>query len=205
VATKNPGKLVEIQAICSGLDLDLIPLSAFARPPDVVEDGLTYQENAIKKACNIAAWSGRLSLADDSGLEVATLGGQPGVYTARFGGPGLSPRERCERLLDRMRDVPAAKRQATFRCVAALADPAGYAFVRQGQCHGVIGHILQGDKGFGYDPIFFLPAMARSFAELSPQEKDLVSHRAHALRAMMPLFTALRQGRRRLAACQRGS
>jgi XTP/dITP diphosphohydrolase len=202
VATKNPGKLVEIQGICSGLDLELIPLSAFAQPPDVVEDGLTYQENAIKKAWSIAAWSGRHSLADDSGLEVAALGGQPGIYTARFGGPDLTSRERCERLLDRMRSVPEAERQATFRCVTAVADPAGYVFVRQGQCQGVIGHVLQGDKGFGYDPIFFLPKMGRSYAELSPQEKDLLSHRAHALRALIPLFTTVRYGRRRLAACQ---
>jgi XTP/dITP diphosphohydrolase len=204
VATKNPGKVVEIQGICSALDLELIPLSAFVQPPDVVEDGRTYQENAIKKAWSIAAWSGRLSLADDSGLEVAALGGQPGIHTARFGGPGLTSRERCERLLDRMRGVSEAERQATFRCVVALADPAGYVCVRQGQCHGVIGRVLQGDKGFGYDPIFFLPAMERSFAELSPREKGLVSHRAHALRALIPLFTALRYGRRRLAACQRG-
>ena len=195
VATTNPGKLVEIQGIFSGLDLEAMPLSAFSRPPEVVEDGLTYQENAIKKACSIAAWSGRLSLGDDSGLEVAALGGEPGIYTARFGGYGLTSRERCERLLDRMQGVPEAERQAAFRCAVALADPAGYVFVRQGQCQGVIGHALQGDKGFGYDPIFFVPAMGRSLAELSLQEKALVSHRAHALRALIPLFTALRHGR----------
>ena len=103
VGTKNRGTLVEIQRILSGLDLDLLPLTDFTQAPDVVEDGLTYCDNAVKKAQTIAAWSGQLTLADDSGLEVAALGGQPGVYTARFGGLGLSSRERCLYLLERLR------------------------------------------------------------------------------------------------------
>src|SRR5262245_13509450 len=106
VGTKNQGKLVEIQRILSGLDLDLLPLTDFPQAPDVVEDGLTYRDNAIKKARAVAAWSGRLTLADDSGLEVTALGGQPGIYTARFGGPGLSSRERCFYLLERLHGVP---------------------------------------------------------------------------------------------------
>ena len=99
----------------SGLDLDLLPLPDLTQAPDVVEDGLTYRDNAVKKAQTIAAWSGQLTLADDSGLEVAALGGQPGVYTARFGGPGLSYRERCLYLLERLRGVPHGQRQAVFR------------------------------------------------------------------------------------------
>jgi XTP/dITP diphosphohydrolase len=109
VGTTNSGKLIEIERILSGLDLDLRPLTDFRDAPEVVEDGLTYRDNAIKKARTIAAWSGELTLADDSGLEVAALGGEPGVHTARYGGPGLSPRERCLYLLERLRSVPDSR------------------------------------------------------------------------------------------------
>jgi XTP/dITP diphosphohydrolase len=188
VGTKNQGKLVEIQRILSGLELDLIPLSAFSQAPDVVEDGQTFRDNAIKKACTVASWSGRLTLAEDSGLEVAALGGQPGVYTARFGGPGLTSRQRCQYLLDRLQGVPDAERQAVFRCVAVLVDPTGSMIVREGCCRGKIGHTLQGDQGFGYDPLFIVPELGRTLAELSPSDKDLVSHRTQALQAMLPFF-----------------
>jgi XTP/dITP diphosphohydrolase len=192
--TKNRGKLVEIQRILSGLDLDLIALTDCPQAPDVVEDGLTYRDNAIKKARAVVAWSGRLTLAEDSGLEVIALGGQPGVYTARFGGPGLSSRERCLYLLERLRDVPEGQRQAVFRCVAVLMDPSGHMVVREGQCPGVIGHTLQGEGGFGYDPLFLLPAQGCSLAELSPEQKDSISHRAQAMRAMIPVLSSLARG-----------
>jgi XTP/dITP diphosphohydrolase len=172
----------------SALELDLIPLSAFSQAPDVVEDGLTFRENAIKKACALGAWSGRPTLAEDSGLEVTALGGQPGVYTARFGGPGLTPHQRCQHLLDRLRGVPDAERQAAFRCVAVLVDPNGSMVVREGHCRGRIGHTLQGNAGFGYDPLFIVPELGQTLAELSPRDKDLVSHRAQALQAMLPFF-----------------
>jgi XTP/dITP diphosphohydrolase len=178
----------------SGLDLELLPLTDFAQAPDVVEDGLTYRDNAIKKAQMIAAWSGRLTLADDSGLEVAALGGEPGVYTARFGGPGLSSRERCLYLLDRLRGVPDGQRQAVFRCVAVLMDPAGHLVVREGRCSGVIGHELRGEGGFGYDPLFWLPQYDCTFAELSAAQKDASSHRSQAMRALIPVLTGLAQG-----------
>jgi XTP/dITP diphosphohydrolase len=194
VGTTNRGKLVEIQRILSGLDLDLMPLTDLPQAPEVVEDGLTFRENAIKKARTVAAWSGKLTLAEDSGLEVAALGGQPGIYTARFGGPGLSSRQRCLYLLDQMRRVPDPERQAAFRCVAVLMDPAGHMAVREGRCPGVIGHELRGEGGFGYDPIFLLPEKGCSLAELSPEEKDLVSHRAEAVRAMIPILTTLARG-----------
>jgi XTP/dITP diphosphohydrolase len=192
--TKNRGKLVEIQRILSGLDLDLIALTDCPQAPDVVEDGLTYRDNAIKKARAVVAWSGQLTLAEDSGLEVIALGGQPGVYTARFGGPGLSSRERCLYLLERLRDVPEGQRQAVFRCVAVLMDPTGRMVVREGQCPGVIGHTLQGEGGFGYDPLFLLPEQGCSLAELSPEKKDSISHRAQAMRAMIPVLTSLARG-----------
>jgi XTP/dITP diphosphohydrolase len=194
VGTKNRGKLVEIQRILLGLDLDLLPLTDFTQAPDVVEDGLTYRDNAIKKARAIAAWSGQLTLAEDSGLEVTALGGQPGIYTARFGGPGLSSRERCLYLLDRLHGVPEGQRQAVFRCVAVLMDATGRMAIREGQCPGMIGHTLRGEGGFGYDPLFLLPEQGCSLAELSAEKKDLISHRAQALRSMIPVLTALARG-----------
>jgi XTP/dITP diphosphohydrolase len=194
VGTKNAGKLVEIQRIFSELDLDLIPLTDCPQAPEVVEDGLTYRANALKKARTIAAWSGQLTLAEDSGLEVAALGGQPGVYTARFGGPGLSARQRCLYLLERLRDVADGQRQAVFRCVAVLMHPSGRMVVREGCCPGVIGQRLRGEGGFGYDPLFLLPEKGCSMAELSPQEKELVSHRAQAMRGLIPVLAALAQG-----------
>jgi XTP/dITP diphosphohydrolase len=178
----------------SGLELDLLPLTDFTEAPEVVEDGLTYCDNAVKKAQTIAAWSGQLTLTDDSGLEVAALGGEPGVYTARFGGPALSPRERCLYLLDRLRGVPDGQRQAVFRCVAVLMDPAGRMAVREGRCSGVIGHDLRGEGGFGYDPLFWLPEHGCTFAELSSEQKDVSSHRAQAMRALMPVLSILAQG-----------
>jgi XTP/dITP diphosphohydrolase len=177
-----------------GLDLELHPLTAFAQAPDVVEDGLTYRDNAIKKARAIAAWSGQLTLAEDSGLEVTALGGQPGIYTARFGGPGLSSRERCLYLLHRLHGVPDAQRQAVFRCVAVLMDPTGRMVIREGQCPGMIGHALRGEGGFGYDPLFLLPEQGCSLAELSAEKKDLISHRAQAMRSLIPVLTALARG-----------
>jgi XTP/dITP diphosphohydrolase len=194
VGTKNPGKLVEILKILSGHDVDLLPLTGCSQAPDVVEDGLTYRDNAIKKARTLAAWSGRLTLAEDSGLEVAALGGQPGVYTARFGGPGLSDRERCLYLLERLRDVPDGQRQALFRCVAVLMDPAGHMVVREGRCPGAIAHDLRGEAGFGYDPLFWLPEQGCTFAELSPEQKDAISHRAQAMRGLIPVLLTLAAG-----------
>jgi XTP/dITP diphosphohydrolase len=194
VGTTNRGKLVEIQRILSGLDLDLLLLTDFTQAPDVVEDRLTYCNNAVKKAQTIAAWSGQLTLTDDSGLEVAALGGEPGIYTARFGGPGLSSRERCLYLLDRLRGVPDGQRQAVFRCVAVLMDPAGHMAVREGRCSGVIAHDLRGEGGFGYDPLFWLPEHGCTFAELSSEQKDASSHRAQAMRALIPVLTVLAQG-----------
>lgn len=195
IGTKNRGKLVEIQSILSALDVQLLPLTDVPDAPDIVEDGLTYRDNALKKARTFAAWSGQLTLAEDSGLEVAALAGQPGIYTARFGGPGLSARERCLYLLERLRGVPDDQRQAAFRCVAVLMDAAGHTTVRDGVCAGVIGHELRGEGGFGYDPLFLLPEYGCSMAELAAQTKDRISHRAQAIRGLVPVLQALAQGR----------
>jgi XTP/dITP diphosphohydrolase len=202
IATRNRGKLVEIQRIFSGLELELRPLVDLPGAPEVVEDGSTFLDNAVKKARTIAEWSGQLTLADDSGLEVAALGGRPGVYTARFGGPGLSARQRCLYLLEQLREVPEAERQAVFRCVAVLADPAGPMLVREGCCAGMIGYELRGEQGFGYDPLFVIRPLGRTLAELSPEDKDRVSHRAQAMRALRPALAALAAGQSWDAACR---
>jgi XTP/dITP diphosphohydrolase len=179
----------------SGLDLELRPLTDFSQAPDVVEDALTYRDNAIKKARAIATWSGQLTLAEDSGLEVSALGGEPGVYTARFGGPDLSSRERCLYLLERLQGVPDNQRQAAFRSVAVLMDPSGHMAVREGRCAGMIGHHLRGEGGFGYDPLFQLPEQGCTLAELAPEQKDAISHRAQAIRAMIPVLSVLARGK----------
>ena len=202
IGTTNRGKLVEIQKLFAGLELDLLPLTEIPGAPEVVEDGQTFLENAVKKAQTIVRWSGRLTLAEDSGLEVAALGGRPGVYTARFGGPGLSARQRCRYLLAQMQRVPPTGRQAAFRCVAVLADPAGPMLVREGTCAGIIGYELRGEQGFGYDPLFVIPQMGRTLAELSLEEKERVSHRAQAMRALIPILTALARGCPWDEACQ---
>jgi XTP/dITP diphosphohydrolase len=178
----------------SGLDVDLLPLTDCSQVPDVIEDGLTYRANAVKKAQTYAAWSGQVTLAEDSGLEVAALGGEPGIYTARYGGPGLSSRERCLYLLDRLRSIPDGQRQAVFHCVAVLMDTTGRMTVREGRCRGVIGHDLRGAGGFGYDPLFWLPEYGCTFAELTAEQKKASSHRAQAIRALIPVLTTLAQG-----------
>lgn len=185
----------------SELNLELIPLVDLAQAPDVVEDGLTYRDNAAKKARTIAKWSARLTLAEDSGLEVAALGGGPGVHTGRFGGPGLTACQRYLLLLERLQGVPLAERLATFHCVAVLADPLGHMAVREERCGGMIGDAPRGEEGFGYDPVFILPELGRTLAEMSPAEKDLVSHRAQAIRGLIPLLAALAQGRSWSDAC----
>ena len=155
VGTTNPGKLVEIRRILSGLDLDLRPSADFEQAPEVVEDGLTYRDNAVKKAQTIAAWSGQLTLADDSGLEVVALGGRAGCLYGTIWWSGLSARERCLAICwSSLHGVPDSRRQAVFRCVVVLMEPdwAHDRAVRGGQCRGVIGHALRGEGGFGYDP-----------------------------------------------------
>src|SRR5262249_4648754 len=147
---------------------------AGARLPD--ETGVTYADNALVKARTAAELTGALSLGDDSGLEVDALGGEPGLYTARFGGPGLDDRGRWQLLLERLRGVPPAGRGARFRGVIALAGPGFGKRVGEGVAGGVIGEAPRGSGGFGYARVFFFPPLGRTFAELSDQEKAQVSH-----------------------------
>jgi XTP/dITP diphosphohydrolase len=188
LATLNPAKGRELVALLGDVPFEIRLLADVpgARLPD--ETGATYADNALVKARTAAALTGSLSLGDDSGLEVDALGGEPGLYTARFGGPGLDDRGRRQLLLERLRGVPPARRTARFRCVIALAGPARAENVVEGVAEGVIAEAPRGSHGFGYDPVFFYPPLGRTFAELSDEEKARVSHRGLALAAVRRLL-----------------
>lgn len=188
IASKNEGKIREIRQILSDLPVAVVTLPDL---PEVVEDGLSFAENARKKAVAIARHSGRWALADDSGLEVDALGGAPGIHSARWSGAGDEANN--DKLLAELRDVPAAARTARYRAVVVVADPEG-ALVAEadGACEGVIGFERRGTGGFGYDPLFVLPGLGRTMAELAAEAKNRISHRARALeRLRAPLTRAL--------------
>jgi XTP/dITP diphosphohydrolase len=185
LASGNPGKLVELRALLRGL-----PVEVVSRPdlPDVAETGETFVENAILKAYAAALWSGEWALADDSGLEVDALDSAPGVLSRRYAGPDATDAERNARLLAELAGVPDPQRTARFRCAVALAAPDGRVWTAEGTCEGKIAHTPRGEHGFGYDPIFCLPDLNRTMAELLPEEKGRLSHRARALAAMAEIL-----------------
>jgi XTP/dITP diphosphohydrolase len=154
-------------------------LDDFGPIPEVVEDGTTFEENAYKKASFVARILGFPALADDSGLVVEALGGAPGVFSARFGGEGLTDAQRCERLLSKM--AGETNRKAAFQCVLSLAVPTGEALTYEAACEGSIADEGRGTDGFGYDPVFYYPPLEKTFAQISRAEKSLVSHRGKAL------------------------
>ena len=180
VATHNRGKLREYAALLADLPIEVTWLDAEGIALEVDETGATFAENAILKARAYAALSGLLTWADDSGLEVDALEGRPGVYSARYGGPGLSDDARYRALLAELAGVPDAARTARFHCVVAIASPDGRLFTTDGTVEGTILHEARGSNGFGYDPVFFVPEHAASMAELSAEVKNRISHRARA-------------------------
>jgi XTP/dITP diphosphohydrolase len=197
VATSNRGKLAEIIAILKGLPVSLLPLDALKNYPIVVEDGKTYQENALKKARALAAFSGRVTLADDSGLEVDALSGAPGIHSARYSGEEVNDTRNNQKLLRALAGVPEEQRTARFVCVLALCNPpalGGGEWLFRGECAGRIAFAPRGENGFGYDPLFWYPPLSLTFAELDRDTKSRVSHRGRALReftaavASLPLF-----------------
>lgn len=179
LATHNAGKVREIRRLMKGFPVDIKYLGEFGPIPPVVEDGDTFDANAYKKASQVARVLGLPALADDSGLMVSALGGAPGVYSARYGGEGLSDADRCRKLLAEMEGVE--DRRAAFVCVISIAVPTGPALTYEARCEGVLTTAPRGDNGFGYDPVFLHPAFERTFAELSADEKGQVSHRGKAL------------------------
>ncbi|MBI5878861.1 MAG: XTP/dITP diphosphatase [Chloroflexi bacterium] len=183
IATHNQGKVREFAHIFADLPLTLLSLDDAGVTWEVEETGATFEANARLKAEAYCRATGLPTLAEDSGLEVDALDGAPGVYSARYGGPGLTPVQRYELLLERMRAIPAGQRQARFRSVIALAAPGRPPQVAEGACPGEIAGTPRGAGGFGYDPVFFMPEFGRTMAELSLEEKNRASHRARAARA----------------------
>ena len=183
IGTRNRKKLKEIEAILRGLPVELASLDAWPDAPEVVEDGATFEANAIKKAAETADATGEWVMADDSGLEVEALGGEPGVYSARFAGPEQDDHANIRKLLAELDGVPAEERGAAFRCVIALAKPGEVLFTTEGRLEGAIAFEPRGHNGFGYDPVFEVKNLGKTTAELSPEEKNRISHRGNALRA----------------------
>ncbi len=182
LATGNEGKIKEFSNLLEGVFGKIISLSDLGSPPEVVEDGLTFRDNALKKAREIAQYSGKLTLADDSGLEVDALNGQPGVYSARYSGQGATDKTNIDKVLAELGNNP--NRKARFICVLALVDPNGEELVVEGFCEGVILGEPRGEGGFGYDPVFYLPDKRKTMAELEPELKNTISHRANALKRL---------------------
>ena len=190
LASSNPGKLREFEALLGGFGV-MLRIASAAELAALPEEGGEYEANAVAKAQAVARASGLPALADDSGLEVDGLGGAPGPHSARFGGPGLGDAERAQRLLAALSERPGTSRKARFVCVAAFARPDGECWTRRGECPGLILEAPRGSGGFGYDPVFQPEGHAVSMAELDPAAKHALSHRGHALRA---LVRALRNG-----------
>ncbi|MHB9155372.1 MAG: XTP/dITP diphosphatase [Endomicrobiales bacterium] len=182
LATNNLHKVREITDILKALPVKTISLAELKRVPEVVEDGDTLEENAVKKARTIARRFRKWALADDTGLMVDALDGEPGVYSARWAGPGCTYEDNNKKLLEKLRGLPRKKRGASFRCVIALSSPAGRTWTVEGEIRGVIAEKAKGRRGFGYDPLFYVPRYRKTFAELSENVKNRVSHRARALR-----------------------
>ena len=179
LATGNEGKLIEIQKMLSPFPVKIMGLKDFGPIPPVVEDGETFEENAYKKAHFTAKMLGFPALADDSGLMVEALEGAPGVHSARYAGEDATDQERNLKLLRAMEGVE--NRSAVFVCLIAIAVPRGPSLIYEGRCKGLISHEPRGEVGFGYDPLFYYPPLKKTFAELSLEEKNKISHRGKAL------------------------
>jgi XTP/dITP diphosphohydrolase len=180
LATNNPGKAREFQSLLEGVPFELVTPAQVGITTEVAEVGRSFEENATIKAATLALESGLLSLADDSGLEVDALDGEPGTLSARYAGENASDADRVAYLLSKMQGVPQEKRQARFRCVIAIANPQGEVELCSGECEGVIALEPKGEKGFGYDPIFYLPELKKTMAELPLEIKNKLSHRGRA-------------------------
>lgn len=195
IATGNRHKLTEIRQMLEGTRFVAVGLDTVANPPEVVEDRDTFRGNADKKARTLAELTGRITVADDSGLVVDALDGAPGIYSARFAGVTGPEADEANNdlLLAKLADVPDADRTARFRCALAVVTPDGRSMYSDGIVEGRIGHERRGEHGFGYDPLFLLEGdpQGRTTAELPPAEKNAISHRGRALRALLPILEEL--------------
>jgi XTP/dITP diphosphohydrolase len=186
IATRNKGKTSEIKSLLSGFPVIIRNLDDFGPIPEVKEDGETFDENAYKKASFAAKILGFPALADDSGLVVEALDGAPGVHSARYAGENVTDEERCLKILSEMNGK--SNRKAAFECVISIAVPGGAALTYEARCEGLITENLRGSNGFGYDPIFFYPPLKKTFAELTQEEKNRISHRGKAFKELKDEF-----------------
>ena len=191
IATRNPGKAKEYERLLGNVPLQVTTLDEVGFREEAEEPATTFEENAVIKARFYADHTGLLTLADDSGLEVDALGGDPGVKSARYGGPGYTDEGRVELLLENLKDVPWEKRSGRFRCVIAIVWPTGEARTVDGVMEGIIQYEPKGANGFGYDPVFYLPHLGKTTAELSLEEKNGLSHRGKAARKAVELLGSL--------------
>ncbi len=185
-ATKNKGKIKEVKSILH--EFEIISMEEACVAVEVIEDGKTFTENAIKKATEISKITGKITMADDSGLEIDFLDKKPGVYSARYLGENTPYIEKNNHILHLMENVPEQKRSARFVCAIATAFPNGKIVTTQSTIEGLIAHEIKGENGFGYDPIFLVPEKGKTTAELSPEEKNAISHRGKALKKMKELL-----------------
>ncbi|MGE5140138.1 MAG: XTP/dITP diphosphatase [Rudaea sp.] len=197
IATHNRGKLREYARLLEGLPYELLTLDDVGIEEEVEENGETFLENARLKAEAYARRSGLLTLADDSGLEVNALSGEPGVQSKRYAGEDKSDADRNRYLLQVLKDVPAGQRGARFRCTIVIADPEGRAWSSEGSCPGEIAFEPRGQYGFGYDPVFIVEGRGKRMAELPPEEKNRISHRARAAQGAREILEQISQGRGR--------
>ncbi len=188
LATHNSHKIREIRKIFQHLPIQFLSLADFKNPPHVIEDGKTFKKNALKKAVQIAQWSRKISLADDSGIEVDALHGAPGIYSARFAGEKATDEENNIKLLEQLKNTPFEKRTARYQCVMAIATPDSFIQTTQGTCEGYIVLQPDGKEGFGYDPLFYYPPFQKTFGNTPPDQKNQVSHRFHALQKLEPIL-----------------
>jgi len=192
IATSNKNKIIEIKNKFSSIrGLEIIPMSEYKDIPLIIEDADSFKGNALKKARIIRDFTGEISLADDSGLVVDALGGEPGVYSARYGGENLTDTDRYNLLLEKMRGIETGRRSARFICAIAMALPGGGEFTAEGACEGVISAEPAGSGGFGYDPVFYIPGLKLTMAEISLDQKNRISHRAKALESAYKIFTGM--------------
>lgn len=186
LASRNAGKIKEFKILLRGLVKKMCTLCGLGSVSDIIEDGTTYSENALKKARHISNLRKQICLADDSGLEVEALKGKPGILSSRFAGDGSSDEENMAKLLSQLVDKP--NRKAWFVCSLALVFPDGREVTAEGKCEGIILHKPRGTGGFGYDPVFFLSDLNKTMAELTLDEKSQISHRARAVRELKKLL-----------------
>lgn len=184
IATKNPGKLREIRELLKDYPFKITSLADYPDAPEIVEDGKTFAQNALKKAATIALYTGKLTMGEDSGIQVKALHNRPGIYSARYSGPNATDEKNNRKMLRELKGIAMSKCQARYQCWVALVDKKGIIDVISGSCGGLIATEPRGANGFGYDPLFLIPRYGKTFGELDPSIKKAISHRARALKKL---------------------